>query len=126
MVVTVLLVNAAIAAISFLVAWRLAVSIKDVTFVDSYWAIGMVIIAASTFLITPGLGTHKIALFGLCLVWGARLGLYLLWRWRKQGPDRRYVTMLGRAQKDKGWSFSRASLVYVFALQAPLQFIVCL
>jgi steroid 5-alpha reductase family enzyme len=122
----VLLINAAIAAISFLAAWRVAVAIKDVTFVDSYWAIGMVIIGASTFLITPGLGAHKLALFGLCLVWGARLGLYLLWRWRKQGPDRRYVSMLGRAQTDKGWSFAKASLIYVFALQAPLQFIVCL
>jgi steroid 5-alpha reductase family enzyme len=121
-----LLLNAAIAAISFLIAWRVAVAIKDVTFIDAYWAIGMVIIAASTFFITPGSGLRKTLLFGLCLAWGTRLGGYLIWRWRKQGPDRRYVTMMARAQTDRGWSFAKASLLLVFATQAPLQFIVCL
>jgi steroid 5-alpha reductase family enzyme len=125
-IVQLLLLNAAIAAVSFLIAWRIAVAIKDVTFIDSYWAIGMVIIAGATFLITPAVSARKLVLFGLCLLWGARLGFYLIWRWQSHGPDRRYVTMMGRAQTDRGWSFAKASLLLVFATQAPLQFIVCL
>ena len=56
------------------------------------------------------------------------LGLsgYLLWRWRKNGPDRRYQTMLGKAQSERGMSFARGALQLVFALQAPLQFVVAL
>jgi len=125
-VAQILLVNAGIAALTFLFAWAIAVAIKDVTFVDAYWAFGMVIIALSSFVITPGAGVHKLALTAISVVWGVRLGSYLLWRWRKQGPDRRYLTMLGRAKTERGWNFATASLLLVFALQAPLQFIVCL
>jgi steroid 5-alpha reductase family enzyme len=65
-------------------------------------------------------------LTALCTAWGLRLGIYLLWRWRKNGPDRRYVTMMGLAQKERGWGYAKASLLLVFALQLPLQYIVCL
>ena len=34
--------------------------------------------------------------------------------------------MMGKAQSERGWGFAKASLILVFALQAPLQFIVCL
>ena len=125
-IVHLLLLNAAIAAISFLIAWRVAVAIRDVTFIDAYWAIGMVIIAAATFLATPAVTARKLVLFGLCLAWGLRLGAYLIWRWQSHGPDRRYVTMMSKAQSDRGWGFATASLALVFATQAPLQFIVCL
>ena len=50
----------------------------------------------------------------------------MLWRWRDHGPDRRYVTMLGKVKEAKGWGFAKASLILVFATQAPLLFIVCL
>jgi steroid 5-alpha reductase family enzyme len=67
-----------------------------------------------------------VALTLLCTVWGLRLGIYLIWRWRKQGPDRRYNTMMGKAQSERGWGYAKASLLLVFALQMPLQFVVCL
>ena len=34
--------------------------------------------------------------------------------------------MLGKAESERGWSFGKAALLLVFALQAPLQFVVCL
>jgi len=34
--------------------------------------------------------------------------------------------MMADAKETKGWSFAKASLIYVFSLQALLQFIVCL
>jgi steroid 5-alpha reductase family enzyme len=34
--------------------------------------------------------------------------------------------MMGLAQKERGWGYAKASLLLVFALQLPLQYIVCL
>ena len=125
-IVQLLATNAAIVAAFFLVCWMINVRIKDPSFIDSLWALGMVVVAISSFVMTGGRGPHATLLTLLCSVWGLRLGLYLLWRWRKNGPDRRYVTMMGKAQAERGWSFAKSTLLLVFALQAPLQFIVCL
>ena len=35
-------INAAVLIVLFLVLWRVAVAIKDVTFIDSVWPTGMV------------------------------------------------------------------------------------
>jgi steroid 5-alpha reductase family enzyme len=86
----------------------------------------MVAIAWASFMFVGHTGAHATALTVLCTIWGLRLGLYLLWRWRKQGPDRRYVGMMAAAKRDRGWGYARASLLLVFALQLPLQFVVCL
>ncbi len=125
-IVSLLLQNFAIAMVLFLTLWLVNVRIKDPSFIDSLWALGMVLISWSTFLFVGAHGAHALLLTALCTAWGVRLGVYLLWRWRKNGPDRRYVTMMGLAQKDRGWGYARASLQLVFALQLPLQFIVCL
>lgn len=121
-----LAVNFVIVAAFFLICWRINVVIKDPSFIDSLWALGMVVVAIASYLQTGGRGPHALLLTALCSVWGLRLGLYLLWRWRKNGPDRRYVTMMGKAEAERGWSFAKSTLLLVFALQAPLQFIVCL
>lgn len=123
---SVLTVNALVLVATFAIAWLVALKLRDVTFIDSLWAIGMVVMALATFLYTNGDPTRKALLLGLSAVWGLRLGGYLLWRWRHHGPDRRYATMLGKAQEARGWGFAKASLLLVFAKQAPLLFIVCL
>lgn len=125
-VAAVLATNAAVLVLLFVLAWLACLKMRDVTPVDSLWALGMVAMAASTFVRTGGDATRKGLLLGLCALWGVRLGGYLLWRWRRQGPDRRYQTMFAKAQEHKGWGFACASLQMVFALQAPLLFIVCL
>jgi steroid 5-alpha reductase family enzyme len=122
----ILVVNAAVSAVCFLGLWLLSIRLRDPSFVDGWWALGMVVFAWTTFLIAGNRGPHAIALVGLCTIWGLRLGLYLLWRWRSHGPDRRYATLLGKAKAERGWSFAKASLLMVFALQAPLQFVVSL
>ena len=121
-----LLENLGVTAACFLILWRIGVALKDVTFVDSYWALGMVILAWASFFETGPPTPRKLLLVGLCTAWGLRLGVYLLLRWRGHGADRRYRTMMGKAESERGWSFAKASLLLVFALQAPLQFIVCL
>ncbi len=122
-----LAINAAISAACFIGLWLIGIAIKDVTFVDSWWALGMVVLAlASWFQTGVRPAAHQVALVALCTAWGVRLGVHLLLRWRRDGPDRRYKTMLGKAESERGWSFAVSSLLLVFALQAPLQFVVAL
>ncbi len=85
----------------------------------------MALIAWTT-LIQSDATPHGVLLTALCTVWAARLGGYLLWRWRRQGPDRRYVSMMAHAQSARGWGFAKASALLVFALQYGLQFVVAL
>jgi steroid 5-alpha reductase family enzyme len=125
-VLTVLLVDAAVSIVAFAILGFICVRMKDVTVVDSFWALGMVVLALAAFVQSPGASPRRLLLLGLCAVWGLRLAGYLVWRWRTRGPDRRYVSMLGRAMSQKGWSFGEAAVRLVFLIQAPLQFIVCL
>jgi steroid 5-alpha reductase family enzyme len=121
-----LIQNGLISVGAMLVLWLVALRLKDVTLIDAWWAFGMVVLAAASFLATGAPTPHKLALAGLCAVWGVRLATHLLLRWRREGPDRRYQAILGHATGERGWSFAKASLLFVFAAQAPLQFIVCL
>ena len=125
-VLSILTVNALVLVVAFVLAWLVCLKTRDVTPVDSLWALGMVLMAVSTFTQVKGDPTRKAVLIGLCALWGVRLGSYLLWRWRDHGPDRRYRTMFARAEEAKGWGFAKASALMVFATQAPLLFIVCL
>ena len=122
---TLLLINAAVSAVAFAALWLIGLRLKDVSFIDAWWGPGMALLAWST-LIQSGVTPHGALLTGLCTVWAARLGGYLLWRWRKQGPDRRYVTMMHHAQTQRGWGFAKASALLVFALQYLLAFVVAL
>ncbi len=125
-IATILLVNAALLVALFLVLWLITLKTRDVTPVDSVWAMGMVFLASATFLQTHGDPVRSLMLLFICSVWGIRLGGYLLWRWRQHGADRRYKTMFAKVEETKGWGFAKASLLLVFATQAPLLFIVCL
>jgi steroid 5-alpha reductase family enzyme len=125
-ILTVLAVNFALCLAGFTLLWGVAVAIKDVSFIDSVWALGMGGVAIATFLQTDGPTPHRLLLLGLCLAWALRLGLHLFFRWRAHGADRRYVRMMAKAQSERGWGFPMASLVLVFALQSPLMWIVSL
>ncbi len=125
-ILALLALNLAVLLTVYLLAWVACASMKDCTPVDSLWAFGMVALAIATLIQTGEPTPRRIALAGLCTLWGARLGLYLLWRWRDHGPDRRYVRMMESAKAERGWGYWRASLILVFLLQWPLLWIVCL
>ncbi|OYY71864.1 DUF1295 domain-containing protein [Sphingomonas sp. 28-63-12] len=125
-VVVLLATNALVLTLLFVLMWLITLETRDVTPVDSVWALGMVALALASWLQTDGDPGRKALLLGLCGLWGVRLGGYLLWRWRQQGPDRRYVTMFAKAEEAKGWGFGQASARMVYLTQAPLLFIVCL
>jgi steroid 5-alpha reductase family enzyme len=118
--------NLLLSAGLFLALWLVNLLTRDPSFIDSWWAIGLAVLAWASFLRVGHAGPHAILLTALCTAWGLRLGLYLLWRWRAHGPDRRYSAMMAHAREERGWGYATASGLLVFALQAPLQFIVSL
>lgn len=123
----ILAINAAILIVAMLVLWLVSICLRDVSFIDSFWAFGMVMLAVSTFVQAEGGSPQrKILILALTSIWGLRLSFHLFTRWRAEGEDPRYKYILGTAMEMKGWSFSRASLQRVFAMQAPMLFIVCL
>jgi steroid 5-alpha reductase family enzyme len=129
MMTTVLLVlalNFAISALLFIILWRVSVRINDPSFIDSWWALGVVVLAWSTFLQAPDPGAHTLALLALATTWGLRLGLFLLWRWQSHGHDRRYDKLAQRAKEKHGMSFAKFALVWVFGPQMLLQFVMAL
>ena len=121
-----LLTNAAGSIACYLILWTMALRLKDVTFVDAYWPLGMALLAWNSFFETGAGAPRKWLLAMLCAAWGLRLGAYLHWRWRRRGPDRRYQALLAGAERNQGLGFPLASLVLVFAFQAVLQFVVSL
>lgn len=110
-----------------LVCWRIAVSIRDVSFIDVVWAWGMVYaVAVATVLAGGPAGPGGWALLALVSLWGLRLGGHLFARWRRLGRDPRYEKIMASALAKKGWSFERTALLQVFCLQGPLLWAVSL
>ena len=68
----ILVVNAAVVSMCFAALWLVSIRLKDVSFVDSWWAIGMVVAAWTTYLATGGHGPHALALLAICTIWGLR------------------------------------------------------
>ncbi len=123
----ILLVNFAVLIALIIGLWAISLRIKDVSFIDSFWAFGMVIMAGLTFVqAANGYQPRKALILTLTAIWGVRLALHLFTRWRQEGVDPRYARIIGGLIEKKGWSFAKASLLQVFLLQAPLLFIVCL
>ena len=63
--------------VAVMILWLYSLRIRDVSFIDAFWAIGMVILAASSYFQTEGDPARKWLLTGLCLLWGLRLASHL-------------------------------------------------
>lgn len=117
----VLVANFLLANAIFVCVWLYNLHSRDPSIVDSFWGLAQIALAVSTFFLTPnGSQTRNLLLVALVTLWGLRLGIFIWNRWRQTGPDRRYTSMMGKAQRDRGWSFPRASLQLVFLTQGPL------
>ena len=124
-IATLLATNFAFVLACVLALWAICLVLHDVTVMDSFWAIGLALMAVITYPQTAGAEDRRLVLIALSGLWGLRLGIYLFWRWRTHGPDRRYVRMLDKA-KDAGQSWAWASLTKVFLTQAPMLWLVAL
>ena len=121
-----LFVNLALILVVMTGLWRLAVKLEDVSFVDGVWPLGMLMLALATWPRTDGDPMRSALLLVLCGLWALRLGWHLLRRWRALGADRRYVAIVQTQKREKGWSFSRTSLLMVFLPQGFLAWLTCL
>ena len=121
-----LLINAAALVAVILLLWRYSVRIRDVSFIDAFWAFGMVLLAWATWAQSSAPGARSHLLLGLTTLWGLRLSWHLWARWRAHGEDPRYAKIMGSVIEKKGWSWSKTSLLSVFLTQAPLLFVTCL
>lgn len=118
--------NFSILAVIMTALWVYCVKIRDVSVIDAFWPLGMVILAGTTTLLTQGSEARSLLLLVVTAAWGLRLSMHLFTRWRGHGVDPRYAAILGRLMDRKGWSFAKASFIQVFAMQAVLLMIVCL
>lgn len=55
---SVLAINFAVLCAGFFILWLVCLALKDATIVDAYWALGMVVLAISTFM-QSGQGDRK-------------------------------------------------------------------
>lgn len=118
--------NLIVSALFFLALWGVSIAIRDPSFVDSWWALGVIVLAWSSYLQPDIPTTHGLLLATLATAWGLRLGLFLFWRWRKHSHDRRYQKMFADAKRKHGWNFATTSLLFVFLPQMALQIVMAL
>lgn len=119
---TVLATNLLMVMTLMIALWMISIPLRDVSFIDSFWALGMVLVAAATYAMVDGVAGRQQLLVLLTTVWGLRLGLHLFLRWRREGADRRYVALLAKAPGNP----HLYSLRMVFLTQGPLLWLVTL
>jgi steroid 5-alpha reductase family enzyme len=122
MVLDGLIGNAAILLGVVLILWVVSLQIKDVSFIDSVWGGAMALLALVSWLRVAEPGALATLIAAMTIVWGVRLAVHLLRRWRREGEDPRYARML-RKPREQG-RFAVAALTRVFLGQAVLLFVV--
>lgn len=124
--VSVILAALIVSAGCFFVLWLISLRTKDPSFVDAWWALGVVVLTWATYLQIVEPGPHAAAMLFLGTAWGLRLGAYLLWRWASHGADRRYAKLAERARTKHKMGFAMFAALWVFLPQLFLQLIVAL
>ena len=95
-IVALLAINFAALIAAILILWGIAVAIRDVSFIDAFWAFGMVLLALASAAQVGIEGVHAAAILALTALWGLRLSIHLFVRWRAHGEDPRYTRIMAR------------------------------
>jgi steroid 5-alpha reductase family enzyme len=123
-----LLVNLAVTAVTvavlMLATFAYAMRTRVHAIMDTVWALGFVIIAAVSFLLSAGSGVpgRRVLVLVLTAVWGLRLSAHIYLRNRGQGEDRRYASLLRR----NTGSLARFVLRYIYWAQGRVMWFVSL
>lgn len=125
-ILALLSINLVAVLVLFSGLWILAQINEDPSFVDAFWAFGIVLCALLSLVWGQADLEYRLLVSGLCLIWGGRLGFYLLLRWRQEGPDRRYSNLIASVRTKRGWSFGKTSALFIFLPQAFLLWITAL
>lgn len=119
--------NIALLALGWIVlaavaTWLVSLPRRDVSIVDSLWAVMIALGSWAYALAAPQVGPREALVLGLSTLWALRLSSHITWRNRGHGEDRRYQAIRARNQP----RFAFKSLYLVFGLQAVLAWVVAL
>lgn len=102
--------------------WLLSLRLRDASIIDPFWGPAFGVLALAVAVQAPRITAAGAALLAIVLLWGVRLGAYLLWRNHGKGEDPRYAAM--RARHGAAWWWR--SLGIVFVLQGVIAWVVSL
>lgn len=102
--------------------WLLGTLRRDVSIVDSVWSVFFLVFAGGVAWRHAPLAWPAAALLVVVTFWALRLSLYITWRNRGHGEDRRYQAIRARNAPGFVWK----SLYLVFLLQAALAFVIAM
>ena len=105
-----------------IVTWLISIPRRNVSIVDSLWAIMFIAGAVVYYLTVQQPGPRALLVLALVSAWGLRLSGYITWRNWGEGEDRRYQTI--RANNEP--NFALKSVYIVFLLQALIAWVVSL
>lgn len=117
---TVALQGLIVSAVLGLVAWLASLAYRDASLVDRVWSLCIAGAGLAYAFALPATGVRTPWLLGIAVAWALRLSLYITWRNWGEPEDRRYQAIRARNQPH----FALKSLVFVFALQAVLAWVV--
>lgn len=103
-----------------IVAWIVSIMRRDVSIVDSLWAVMIALGGWAYALAASEAGARQVLVLLLVSLWAVRLSGHITWRNWGHGEDRRYQAI--RARNEPNFAFK--SLYLVFGLQAVLAWIV--
>jgi steroid 5-alpha reductase family enzyme len=117
----VLAVNAGVLLACMLLLWLLSIPLMDASIVDIFWGPGFAVAAWVTFAFAGGAPARKWLIAVLTTLWALRLGLFLLWRKRGEGEDRRYTALINHLGAERR---HRITLTKVFLTQGVVMWLV--
>ncbi|MBN1199784.1 MAG: DUF1295 domain-containing protein [Bacteroidales bacterium] len=102
-----------------ILAFIVALLIKDNSVVDFFWGPGFIVVATFSLAMAPDIDIRKIIVFILVLIWGLRLGIYIFQRNRRKGEDFRY-----QRWRDTWKHFILRSFLQIFLLQGLFMYLI--
>jgi steroid 5-alpha reductase family enzyme len=122
---TLYLYGLAATSLLLLLTWIMSIFKRDVSIVDSTWSLmflAMALAYTSPAWLFGEMNPRVILLLVLVSAWAVRLSVYITWRNRGEGEDRRYQVI--RRKHEPG--FALKSLYLVFGLQGLLAWFISL
>ncbi len=104
------------------VTWLISLVKRDVSIVDSLWAIMFALAAYVYALNTSTTGMRTPLVLTLAILWSVRLSGYITWRNWGEPEDRRYLEIRNRNEPN----FAVKSLYMIFGLQGVLAWVISL
>lgn len=108
-----------------LLLWVISLFIKRVSFIDTFWGIGFILVAwKAAYLVAPDstyLGDRQALIMALVTFWGLRLAIHLGLRFIREGEDKRYINLMKRRGKIPAPIFS---LLFIFLFQGAFILII--